>query len=120
MQAIGKLDRRITLRTRTLVTQPSGQRIETFSDLATVWAALGVSTTGRGGGQEEQEAGMMVATRMNDFIIRYRPNIAPDMEVVFGGDTYRIMAVDEYSFKESFFRKRFLRLRCEWRDDINH
>jgi SPP1 family predicted phage head-tail adaptor len=118
MQTIGQLDRRITLRQRTLTQNSTGQTVESFTNLATVWASINPGSTR--GGMEEMQAGMMVGIRSSDFIIRYRAGIGPEMEVVFDGDTYRIVVVEEFSFKETFYRKRFLKLRCEWRTDINN
>lgn len=117
MQSIGKLDRRITIRSRTLSQAPSGQLAEVYADLAQVWAA--VNPVGALGRRDEQQAGMMVSTRNTEFVIRFRPGIVPDMEVRFNSEIYRINQVEEFAFKDTFFRNRYLRLRTEWRDDVN-
>ncbi len=68
----GRLDRRITLQRKTVVENSYGEPIETWVDLATVWAEY-LPT----GGVERYAATQMVAEADTRWRIRYRADLAP-------------------------------------------
>lgn len=95
----GDLDRRITIRRATTAQDSgSGEEIETWADLATVWASW------RRASARETLAAAEVAAAISDvFVCRWSPvtaTITPKDRIVYGGKTYNIEAVAEVGRRE--------------------
>jgi SPP1 family predicted phage head-tail adaptor len=89
----GDLDRRITIQLAVKTPDASGEPIEVWSDLATVWAEVVPL-----GGREFFEARQVNAEQTTRFRIRYRADITREMRVIYpipDGDTYGIEAAEE-------------------------
>lgn len=86
----GKLDRRITIRRATTAANDFGEEIETWADVATVWAQ---QRPNRGG--ERFAAQQMVGTKVLTFQIRYRSDVTNRDRVVYNGREYNILDVRE-------------------------
>ncbi len=88
----GRLDRRITIQqnTPTVVPGGTGEEIESWGDLATVWA--GVVPVG---GSETFQAKQVGAEAVAKFRIRYRGDVLRAMRVVYDSDNYDIQDVAE-------------------------
>jgi SPP1 family predicted phage head-tail adaptor len=84
----GQLDRRVRLQSFTTTTDEWGEIIETWVDLATVWAARRIES-----GREVFESGQEQAVVDTRFLIRYLPGIEPRMRLIDGAWTYDILAV---------------------------
>lgn len=90
----GKLDRRITVR-RATITQDSGsgENVETWADLATVWAQYTPVSDG-----EKVQAGEVAATLMARFVIRYDSawsDVDAKDQLVFESRTFDIIGAKE-------------------------
>ena len=85
--AIGQLDRRITLQSRTTAGKAYGEPIETWTDLATVWAAVDYPLTGSG--EAYQDHINLAQTRV-EFIIRKRTDVGFVERIVYDSETYDI------------------------------
>lgn len=87
MQA-GKLNRRITLQSRTATQDAAGQPVETWSDVANVWAEIrhpsGLSAI-KGDGD--------VSIVKASIRIRYRADVDAGMRIEHGASLYDIKAV---------------------------
>jgi SPP1 family predicted phage head-tail adaptor len=96
----GPLDRRIALRRSTKTQDATGQEIETWSTLATVWASR------RRASSRETLAAAEVSAAITDvFEIRYDSSwgdISPLDRVEFEGRDYDIASVDEIGRREGF------------------
>jgi SPP1 family predicted phage head-tail adaptor len=68
-----------------------GERVGPGLTVATVWAEKS-----DWGGSEISETGRETASVLTKFVIRYRTDILPDMEVVLGSDVYMIGGVLDY------------------------
>lgn len=94
----GKLDRRITLQRATTAPDEYGEPIETWADLATVWASR------RRASARETLAGAEVSAAISDvFEIRYDSawsDLSPLDRLVFEDRTYAIETVDEIGRRE--------------------
>lgn len=89
---IGKLDRRVTLLSRTTAQDGFGDAAEQFTPLATVWAQV---IFNRGSeklrdGQSQRQAQVEVTFR-----IRWRADLAREMRVTWGGVSYDVTNVIE-------------------------
>jgi SPP1 family predicted phage head-tail adaptor len=93
MTGAGQFDRRITIRRATVTANAFNEQIETWSDLATVWAfRRDASATER---YRAQEVGAEISVR---FKIRYSSQVAdvnPRDRLVIGGREYDITRVTE-------------------------
>ena len=102
---IGSLRHRVTIESQTTTQDAYGGEVITWSEVATVWAAV-EPLSGRefmDGRRQEAE----INTRIR---IRYRSGLLPGMRVTWGDHTYDIEAVIE---RES--RRREIWLMCrEW------
>lgn len=96
---VGKLDRRITIRSYTIAQDTFGENVKTFTNLATVWAKF-VGLAGREGYNTDQR----VASFDAKFVIRYRADVTPQHKIVFDGATYDIKALNMIG------RKRYLEI----------
>lgn len=100
--AAGRLNRRVTFQRKTLTTDDWGQPIESWADVATVWANVR-TISGVGFVNNEFQAGGSEVSRTTASIrIRKRNDITHDMRVLVGSSIYDIRAVlpdeegDEY------------------------
>jgi SPP1 family predicted phage head-tail adaptor len=101
---IGDLDRRVSLYTFTSSPDDFGQRVETPTLLATVWASVQAS-----GGREQKEANKETATNELQFIIRFRTDINEKTRIVYSGNNYDIIEIQE-ALPD---RKRYLTIKAE-------
>lgn len=90
----GKLDRRITIRRKTITWSGSGEPIETWADLATVWAQ---QRPNRGG--ERFATRQLVGTAVMTFHIRYRAGLTVQDRIVYDGKTWDIADIREIGRK---------------------
>lgn len=89
MPQIGELDERITLQTKTEVTDASGDRTHTWADTWTDWAKV-VDLLGT----ERFEAARLTEIADIEVWIRYRGNISVDNNrFVYLSNTYDIVSV---------------------------
>jgi len=96
----GPLDRRITLRRFTSTQDVYGDPVETWADLATVWASRR-----RASARETLAAAEVSAAITDIFEIRRDSawsNLSPKDALVFEGRTYDIASVDEIGRREGF------------------
>lgn len=99
----GRLRQRVTIQEKDPTQDEYGEEVPTWSDVATVWAAV-EPLRGREF-LEAQRVGAEVTTRIR---IRYRDGIVPEMRVVWGDHVYDIEAV--IPVKE---RQREIHLMCK-------
>lgn len=92
---IGKLDRRITIQSLTQTQGQFGELIDTWTDVATVWANVYF-----GGGREFEQARQINAEIEVQFQVRYRAGISTTMRISYGEKTYDIVRVDEVGRRE--------------------
>lgn len=85
---IGAMDRRITIRRKTVVTDDYGAEIETWADAVTIWAGV---TALRG--TERFAASQTMASVDTRFKIRWRNDITPLDIIAYDGREYDISAV---------------------------
>ncbi len=88
----GSLDRRITIQQNTPAAVPggTGEPIDNWADLATVWAEV-IPV----GGSETFQAKQTGAEAVAKFRIRYRGDVLRKMRVVYDSDNYDIADVQE-------------------------
>lgn len=67
----GKRDRRITIQRKTVTVSPSGEPIETWADLVTVWAQARPNR-----GDERFATQQLVGSAVMTFVMRYRSDLA--------------------------------------------
>lgn len=96
----GRMDRRITLRNATVAINAKGEAIETYSDLATVWAEVR-DPTGREVFASEQRAAQIDRV----FVIRWRTGVTNLTRIVYddgalGSQTYDVVEVAEIGRRE--------------------
>jgi SPP1 family predicted phage head-tail adaptor len=84
----GDFDQRITIQNVTESVDTFGQRVQSFSTLAVVWAKVEEKR-----GAEGEQSNQIVATRMVEFLIRYRAGLNERMRVVYRGNTYMIESI---------------------------
>ena len=84
----GQLRQRVTVQEKSVTRDDYGAEVITWTDLATVWAAV-QPLTGREWIEGRQEtAGVTTRIRM-----RYRSGITPEMRVSFGDIEFNILSV---------------------------
>ena len=98
----GDLRHRITLQTFTTAPDSYGEPIKTWSDLATVWAAVEPLS-----GREFFEAQRTNAETTYRVRIRYRADVVPTLRIAYAGKTLEIQAVIDVGE-----RRRELHLMC--------
>lgn len=86
----GELNRRITLQIKTITYDTVNEPIETWTDYATVWAA--VITTG---GREFYAAQKLNAETSTVFKVRYNPVINTYMRIRWGNRKFEIIGVND-------------------------
>lgn len=89
---IGKLDRRITLLSRSIARDGYGDATEQFTELDNVWAQVifNRGTEKFRDGQVQRQAQVEVTFR-----IRWRPDLAREMRVEWDGTSYDVTNVME-------------------------
>lgn len=93
----GRLDRRLTLQRKTATENDYGEAVETWTDLATVWAEkIPVR------GAERYAAMQTVAEVIDRFKIRYRKDLTPLDRVICDGITYDVQGVLEIGRREGW------------------
>ena len=83
----GQLDQRITIQRRAPGVDAHGQQLQTWQDVATVWAQA-LPTRGR----EFEAATVEAASVMVRFRIRWRSGITADMRVMWRGLAHALVA----------------------------
>ena len=91
----GRLDRRITLQRKTVTQDEYGQEIETWTDLATVWAEKRDMK-----GSERWQAQQKVAEVETTWRIRWRDGITPLDRLLDGDQVYDVTGVAEIGRRE--------------------
>ena len=86
----GKLDRKITIQTVSTAADSYGQKIQTFSTLANVWARIVYKNE-----MEKFENDQLKAISNIHFFIRYRDDVTPQMRIVYDSKTYLIQGISE-------------------------
>lgn len=84
----GQLRHRVTLQSKSVVQNTFGEETITWTDTATIWAAVEPLR-----GREFLEARQDQAEVSTRIRMRYRSGVAPEMRAVFGSHTYNIQAV---------------------------
>lgn len=102
----GKMDRRITLQTRTVAANAYNEPIETWTTLATVWAALEYPITGS---DEETADKLNISRQRVIFTIRYRDDTGYVERVLYNDEVYDIERIAEIG------RNQYLKLTTEKR-----
>lgn len=85
---IGDLDQRITLQSYTASQNDTGEEVNTYSTLATVWAQVRYAS-----GDERIMADREVAVADCIFKIRYRSTVTEKTRILFGTTTYDILHI---------------------------
>ena len=88
----GDLDKRVTIQAKTVTFNAYNEPIETWSELATVWAE---AITKDSKGREFTAAQKLFAEVSIVFRIRYRADVTPVHRVVYAGRTFGILAVED-------------------------
>jgi SPP1 family predicted phage head-tail adaptor len=101
----GFLDRRVTIQHFTSSQNEFGEVIETWEDLATVWANVRELR-----GLERVEAARLTAVVDVYFTIRWRTDIEPKQRVSYEGELFDIQAVMELPRREG------LQIEAKWRE----
>jgi SPP1 family predicted phage head-tail adaptor len=104
---IGNMDRRIALQSASLSTNNYGEREQTWSTYATVWAQLKYRT-----GSEKVQDDQVSSTEGATFNIRYSTDTSAAKasdRVVYNGENYEILHIQELGRREG------LSLVCELR-----
>ncbi len=90
---IGRMDRRITLKTPTLTKNAIGESLKTYSTLDVVWASIkfpsGMAMN------EGEEAGIEKAIKPVEFSIRFRTDVDETVNVYYQSKTYEVKRVVE-------------------------
>lgn len=87
----GRLNRRITLQSRTTTQDAAGQPVETWSDVANIWADIR-NPSGLSFASETIKAGVEASTVRLSVRTRYREDIDPGMRLVIGATNHDIVA----------------------------
>ena len=95
----GDFDQRITIQTLSEAADDFGQRIQTFSTLANVWARVEEKN-----GNESELGNQIVARKRVDFVIRYKTGLNERMRVVYRGNTYKIQTIVNDDARKSVMR----------------
>lgn len=91
----GKLNRYVTIQSKTTSRSASGRNYETWSTLASVWA----NKLPRAG-NEGIEADRNVYRIFDEWEIYYLSTVTPKCRIYYDGVYYNIISVEEIGFKE--------------------
>lgn len=88
----GKLDRRIIIERASVTALPSGEPVESWSPIATVWAQARPVR-----GDERFAARQLVGTAVMTFHMRYRADLALTVKdrIIYDGKTWDILDIRE-------------------------
>ena len=86
----GKLDRRITIQRATTIANARNEPIESWSDLATVWAQQRPNR-----GQERFAAQEIAGQAVMTFHIRYRADLKTTDRILYSGKLWNILDIRE-------------------------
>lgn len=100
---IAEFRHRLTLEERVSVADGGGGAAESWSEVATVWAALHQKS-----GREREAADRLAARTATDITIRYRGGVTTDMRFRQGSKTFNIRGVLDVDG-----RRRWLKCVCE-------
>jgi len=95
----GDLDQQITIQTLSEAANDFGQRVQTFSTLANVWAKVEERS-----GNETENGNQIVATKRVDFVIRYKTGLNEMMRIVYRGNTYKIQSIINEDARKAFMK----------------
>jgi SPP1 family predicted phage head-tail adaptor len=98
----GELDRKIDLQNFTTTTNDYNEEVPTWATYASVWAKMEFHTSTEGEASARQYAEMGLY-----FTIRYRADLEPDHQLIFEGNTYRIIGRPR-----EIDRRRFLKIQA--------
>lgn len=98
---LGRLDRRIRLESLNYTNGDFGQRVATWTIISEVWANVDTR-----GGKDNEKSQSEYPSRRVVFTCRFRDDVGPDDRVLWDGDVYEIVAVEETHYT----RKRYLKL----------
>ena len=101
----GFLDRRVTIQQFTSSSNEFGEVIETWTDLATVWANVRELR-----GEERVESARLTAVVDTYFTIRYRTDVEPKMRLSYEGELFDIIEVLELPRREG------LQIEAKWQE----
>lgn len=101
----GALNRRLTFEANTPSRDALGQPIESWSTLATVWAAIDY-----GNGGEKIENDREIHTSKITFTVRYRADVSVKNRILFEGEYYDIRDIREVT---TGFRQMYLEVDAE-------
>lgn len=87
---IGSLDRYVAIQSASESTNAYGERVGSFSTLASVWARIIDNP-----GNEKLEANQEQSINKVDFIIRYRSDVDETMQISYDSKTYKIQNIRE-------------------------
>jgi len=99
----GSLRNRITIQSKTVVQNTFGEEDITWTEFATVWAAIEPLR-----GREFLDAKMATAEITTKITIRKRDGISPEMRVLHGSTVYDILAIIHVET-----RQREMQLMCQ-------
>lgn len=92
----GALDQQITLQAQSSTLDAKGQRVDTWSDVATgVWAAVAI-----GGGREVMRAAKLYETIDAVFTIRYMAGLSSENRILYEGKPFDIIEVSPIGRRE--------------------
>lgn len=101
---IGAMDKRIIIRDFTIAANSYGEPQKTWSDTATVWAAVEYSNSGN---EENYDNAVNLMIRSVIFTIRYREGITEKTQIVFNDEHHDVSHI------EILGRNEFLRVKTE-------
>lgn len=114
---VGELDKRIVIQGPTYTTDTTGESIESWSTVATVWSKFMVQNSV---GTERFETDQLVSVNTSFFLIRYRTDINSTQRISYNSETWSVQAVADMSETENVPRKTWLKIRVEHRDNENN
>ena len=88
----GRLDRLVTIQTRSTTADAYGTPVETWTDTATVWCGVVYPKTGSG---EQYYDAVAIATTTTEFTIRYRAIDAASNRLKYESEIYDIERISE-------------------------
>lgn len=90
MLRAGDLNRRITIQEKTATADSTGQMIESWADLGTIWTAVIMS-----GGKEFYAAQKLRADVTAVFKVRFTRAITPVNRIIYDGRTFEILSAND-------------------------
>jgi SPP1 family predicted phage head-tail adaptor len=97
MNSIGAMRHRITIEKKITGETENGFSIEAFESVATVWAEVKPVQS-----REYEKADTTQNEVRVRFRIRYLPVLEPSMEVIFSGERYEIIFIENLDFKNRY------------------